>query len=212
MIICPNCAQQVSSSAPFCMHCGTRLQAPATYPQQGMTNYGIPAQPPAPYPLPPGMAPTMQPGAYGAPPYNAPAMQPGQYPMQPGQYGQVGQYPMQPGMQYGQPGMPAHCPTCNAFLAPGTQFCTQCGTNLASVPPQMMPQQQQQGGMFGNMSTAGKVGLGVAGGLAAAFIGHEILEDLEDGGGFLGGVMYDEDGRRYRHRRGLMGEIIRDFF
>ncbi len=85
----------------------------------------------------------------------------------------------------------------------------------------MMPQQQQQqqgglGGMFGNMSTAGKVGLGVAGGLAAAFIGHEILEDLEGGGGLGGGllgggIMYDDDGRPYRHRRGLMGEIIREF-
>jgi hypothetical protein len=173
---------------------------------------------PGQYPMQQGM----QPGQYGQPgqyPMQPGMQQPGQYPMQQGmQYGQQG---MQPGMQYGQPGMPTHCPTCNAFLTPGTTFCTQCGTNLANLPPQMMQQQQQQqgglGGMFGNMGTAGKVGLGVAGGLAAAFIGHEILEDIEGGGGLGGGllggggVMYDEDGRPYRHRRGLMGEIIRDF-
>ena len=143
--------------------------------------------------------------------------------MQPGmqQYAQPGM--QQPGMQYAQSAAPSHCPNCNTFLTPGTTFCTQCGTNLANMPPQMMQQQQQQGGlggMFGNMGTAGKVGVGVAGGLAAAFIGHEILEDIEGGGmggglmggGLMGGnIMYDEEGRPYRHRRGLMGEIIRDF-
>jgi hypothetical protein len=114
---------------------------------------------------------------------------------------------MQPGMQpmMGMPQQVMRCPTCMGAVPAGTAFCTHCGASLAGVPTPAGVQ-GQPGGFFQNLmgSNAGKIGLGVAGGLAAAVIGEELIHGLEDGMG------YDEYGNPFRHRRGLMGEIIRD--
>lgn len=100
------------------------------------------------------------------------------------------------------------CPTCMGAVPAGTAFCTHCGTSLTGVPAPAGVQGQPQG-FFQNLmsSNAGKIGLGVAGGLAAAVIGQEILRNLEDDE-----WDYDEYGNPYRrrHHHGLMGEIIRD--
>jgi hypothetical protein len=106
---------------------------------------------------------------------------------------------MQPMM--GMPQQVMRCPTCTGAVPAGTAFCTQCGTSLAGVPTPAGVQ-GQPGGFFQNLmgSNAGKIGLGVAGGIAAAVIGEELIRGLEDGG----------DYGYHRRRRGLMGEIIED--
>jgi hypothetical protein len=112
---------------------------------------------------------------------------------------------MQPGMQpmMGMPQQVMRCPSCQGAVPAGTAFCTQCGTSLSGVPTPAGVQ-GQPGGFFQNLmgSNAGKVGLGVAGGLAAAIIGEELIHGLENG--LDGGYGYQ------RRRRGLMGEIIED--
>lgn len=94
------------------------------------------------------------------------------------------------------------CPTCMGAVPVGTAFCTQCGTSLSGVPTPAGVQ-GQPGGFFQNLmgSNAGKIGLGVAGGIAAAVIGEELIRNFEGN---------DDDYGYRRPRRGLMGEIIRD--
>lgn len=136
------------------------------------------------YPMQAGAAFCTHCGAH----YGPPMMQPG----------------MQPGMQQPMMGMNQQvmrCPTCMGAVPAGTGFCTHCGTSLSGVPTPAGVQ-GQPGGFFQNLmgSNAGKIGLGVAGGIAAAVIGEELIHNLED----------DDDYGYHRHHRGLMGEIIRD--
>ncbi len=187
VMACPNCGQATNGNTPFCMHCGARLQgtgAPATAP--GMQRPTTCTQ--CGYPLQAGAAFCSHCGMHFGPP------------VQPG---------TQPGMQQPMMGMPQQvmrCPTCMGAVPVGTAFCTQCGTSMAGVPAPAGVQGQP--GFFQNLmsSNAGKIGLGVAGGVAAAVIGEALIHDLEGGG-----MGYDEFGNPFRrHHRGLMGEIIRD--
>ncbi len=100
----------------------------------------------------------------------------------------------------GMPQQVMRCPTCMGAVPAGTAFCTHCGTSLAGVPAPAGVQ-GQPGGFFQNLmsSDAGKIGLGVAGGIAVAMIGGEILRSLDN-----------DDDYHHRHHRGLMGEIIND--
>ena len=183
--VCQMCGQATNGNTPFCMHCGARIQdTPALAPGQPRpttcTQCG--------YSLQAGAAFCTHCGAHFGPP------------MQPG---------MPPGMPPPMMGMPQQvmrCPTCMGAVPVGTTFCTQCGTSMAGVPAPAGVQGQP--GFFQNLmgSNAGKIGLGVAGGLAAAVIGGELIRDLEGGG-----MGYDQYGNPFRrHRRGLMGEIITD--
>ncbi len=183
---CPGCGQATNGNTPFCMHCGARIQG-AGAPAPAMAQAQRPANcTQCGYPLQAGAAFCTHCGAHYGPP-----VQPG---VQPG---------MQPGMQpmMGMPQQVMRCPTCMGAVPAGTAFCTHCGASLAGVPTPAGIQ-GQPGGFFQNLmgSNAGKIGLGVAGGLAAAVIGEELIHDLEDN---------DDYGYR-RHHRGLMGEIIRD--
>jgi predicted amidophosphoribosyltransferase len=185
---CPGCGQATNGNAPFCMHCGARIQgagAPAAAP--GMQRPTTCTQ--CGYPMQAGAAFCTHCGAHYGPPVQ-PGMQPGMQPMM------------------GMPQQVMRCPTCMGAVPAGTAFCTHCGTSLAGVPTPAGVQ-GQPGGFFQNLmgSNAGKIGLGVAGGLAAAVIGEELIHGLEDDldGGYGGGYGY-----RRRRRRGLMGEIIED--
>lgn len=185
--VCQMCGQATNGNAPFCMHCGARIQgagAPATMAPGGQRSSNCTQ---CGYPMQAGAAFCTHCGAHYGPP-----VQPGMQPR------------MQPMM--GMPQQVMRCPTCMGAVPAGTGFCTQCGTSLAGVPTPAGVQ-GQPGGFFQNLmgSNAGKIGLGVAGGLAAGLIGEELIHGLEDG------MEYDEYGNPFRrHRRGLMGEIIRD--
>jgi predicted amidophosphoribosyltransferase len=184
--VCPNCGQATNGNAPFCMHCGARLQ-------QGAPTMAQPMQRPTNctqcgYPMQVGAAFCTHCGAHYGPPVQ-PGMPPGMQPMM------------------GMPQQVMRCPTCMGAVPAGTAYCAQCGTTLAGVPTPAGVQ-GQPGGFFQNLmgSNAGKIGLGVAGGLAAGLIGEEMIHGFEDQ------MEYDEYGNpfRRRHHRGLMGEIIRD--
>ena len=180
---CPGCGQATNGNTPFCMHCGARMQgtpAPAmAQPMQRPTNCTQ-----CGHPMQAGAAFCTHCGAHYGPPMVQPGMQPGMQPMM------------------GMPQQMMRCPTCMGGVPAGTAFCTHCGASLAGVPTPAGVQ-GQPGGFFQNLmgSNAGRIGLGVAGGIAAAVIGGEIIRNLEDG---------DDYGYHHRHHRGLMGEIIRD--
>ena len=190
---CPGCGQATNGNAPFCMHCGANLQGAGTPSMAGAPRPQTCAQ--CGFPLPMGAAFCSHCGMhYGLP------MQPG---MQPGMSSMMGQ---QQAMR---------CPTCYGGVPAGTTFCSHCGTNITSVPVPQGVQGQPQG-FFQNLmgSNAGKIGVGVAGGLAAAFVGEELLHGMEHQ--VARDVEYDEFGNPIRRGfgggggPGIMGEIIRD--
>ncbi len=191
VLACPNCGQATNGNAPFCMHCGARLQGVGTPAGAAQARQTTCAQ--CGFPLQAGAAFCTHCGAHYGPPLQ-PGMQPGMQPMM--------------GMQQ----QVMRCPTCMGAVPAGTSFCQQCGTSMNGVQVPAGVQGQPQG-FFQNLmgSNAGKIGVGVAGGLAAAFVGEELLHGIERGA--ANDMEYDEYGNPFRRRReggGLMGEIIRD--